>query len=107
MPRRLRSRGPNSITRSERTVTAADTLQFKIPRAGGFAAPVKVEEAKVTRVEETSEYTALISDRVYPTLGVEKLFMRSAVVLVVAVLAAYFPAREAARHEPAIALHTV
>jgi ABC-type lipoprotein release transport system permease subunit len=54
-----------------------------------------------------TEYTALISSRVYPTLGLEKLFMRSMVVLVIAVLAAYFPAQEAARHEPAIALHTV
>lgn len=54
-----------------------------------------------------TEYTALISDRVYPTLGLEKLFMRSMVVLVIAVMAAYFPARAAATHEPAIALHTV
>jgi ABC-type lipoprotein release transport system permease subunit len=54
-----------------------------------------------------TEYTALISDRVYPTLGLEKIFQRAGVVLVVAVLAAYLPARQAAAHEPAIALHTV
>jgi alpha-glucosidase len=30
--------GPNSVTRRERTVSAADTLRVVIPRAGGFAA---------------------------------------------------------------------
>lgn len=30
---------------------------------GGFAAPVRVEEAKVTSVDETSEYTAVIKSR--------------------------------------------
>lgn len=54
-----------------------------------------------------TEYTALINGRIYPTWGVEKLLMRSIVVLVISILAAYYPAREAARHEPAEALHFV
>jgi len=54
-----------------------------------------------------TEYTALICGRIYPTWGVEKLFMRSITVLIIAILAAYYPAREAARHEPAEALHFV
>ena len=54
-----------------------------------------------------ADYTALISDRVYPTLGVERLAQRSVTVLVVSFLAAYYPAREAARSEPAQALHYV
>jgi putative ABC transport system permease protein len=54
-----------------------------------------------------TEYTALISGRVYPTLGLEKIVMRTVTVLVIATLAAFYPAYEAARREPAEALHYV
>ena len=54
-----------------------------------------------------TEYTALISGRVYPTLGLEKLLQRALTVLIIAVLAAFYPAREAAQSEPAEALHYV
>ncbi|NPV56715.1 MAG: ABC transporter permease [Anaerolineae bacterium] len=54
-----------------------------------------------------TEYTALISGRVYPTLGVDKLLQRGLTVVVIAILAAYYPAREAARRDPAQALHYV
>jgi ABC-type lipoprotein release transport system permease subunit len=54
-----------------------------------------------------TEYTALISGRVYPTLGMERLLQRVLTALVVAVLASLYPAREAAHNEPAIALHYV
>lgn len=54
-----------------------------------------------------TEYTALISGRVYPTLGVERLFQRSITVVIIAILAAFYPAREAAQNEPATALHYV
>ncbi|MCC6259763.1 MAG: ABC transporter permease [Anaerolineales bacterium] len=54
-----------------------------------------------------TDYMALISGRVYPTLGVSKLFMRSAIVLVIATLAALIPALLAAKREPSAALHHV
>jgi ABC-type lipoprotein release transport system permease subunit len=54
-----------------------------------------------------TEYTALISGRVYPTLGVERLFQRAMTALVIAVLASFYPSREAAHREPAEALHYV
>jgi len=54
-----------------------------------------------------TEYTALISERVYPSLGMENLLQRVATVLVISVLAAFYPAREAAQNEPAVALHYV
>lgn len=54
-----------------------------------------------------TEYTALIRDRIYPTLGVDKLLQRSLTVIVVSVLAAFYPAREASQREPAAALHYV
>ncbi len=54
-----------------------------------------------------TEYTALITTRVYPTLGVDKLLQRGLTVLVISILASYFPAREAARQDPAEALHYV
>ena len=54
-----------------------------------------------------TEYTALISGRVYPTLGLNKLPLRSLTVIIISILAAYFPAREASISEPAQALHYV
>ena len=54
-----------------------------------------------------TSYTALITGRVYSTLGLEKIGMRVITVLVIAVLASIYPAREAARSEPALALQHV
>ncbi len=54
-----------------------------------------------------TEYMALISGRVYPTLGLSNLFARSITVLVISILAALIPAREASHREPAEALHYV
>ncbi|HKY55816.1 MAG TPA: FtsX-like permease family protein [Anaerolineales bacterium] len=54
-----------------------------------------------------TEYMALISGRIYPTLGVSKLFMRATIILVIAALAALIPAMIASRREPSEALHHV
>jgi ABC-type lipoprotein release transport system permease subunit len=54
-----------------------------------------------------TEYMALISGKVYPTLGLSRIFVRAAVVLTVAALAALIPAFIAARREPSEALHHV
>ena len=54
-----------------------------------------------------TEYTALITGRVYPTLGVDKLLGRALTVAIIAALASFYPAREAAKREPAEALHYV
>ena len=54
-----------------------------------------------------TDYMALISGRVYPTLGVSKLLWRASVVLVISMLAALVPAMLASRREPSEALHYV
>lgn len=54
-----------------------------------------------------TDYMALISGKVYPTLGVSKLAMRAIIMLVIAALAALIPAMLASRREPAEALHQV
>jgi putative ABC transport system permease protein len=54
-----------------------------------------------------SEYTALISGRVYSSLGTEKLLSRSLTVVIIAALSAVIPAYEAAQREPSEALHYV
>jgi putative ABC transport system permease protein len=54
-----------------------------------------------------TSYMALISGKVYPTWGVDKLLQRALTVLIITTLAALYPAREAARREPAEALHYV
>lgn len=54
-----------------------------------------------------TEYMALISGKVYPTLGVNRLFTRAMVILIIAALAALIPALIAARREPSEALHHV
>jgi len=54
-----------------------------------------------------TEYMALISGKIYPTLGVSNLFWRATIVLIIAALAALIPALIAARREPSEALHHV
>ena len=54
-----------------------------------------------------TEYTALINTNIYPSLGLEKILQRGLVVLVIALICSYYPAREAAQTEPAQALHFV
>ncbi len=54
-----------------------------------------------------TEYMALISGRVYPTLALNTLLKRALPLILIATLAALYPAREAAQHEPAQALHYV
>ena len=54
-----------------------------------------------------TEYTALITGRVYSTLGMEKLLGRALTVAVIAALSSLYPAREASLREPAEALHYV
>ncbi len=54
-----------------------------------------------------TEYTALLGGRVYPTLGLEKLPQRALTVVIIAILASFYPARQAAQREPAEALHYV
>jgi ABC-type lipoprotein release transport system permease subunit len=54
-----------------------------------------------------TDYMALISGKVYPTLGVSKLLWRALILLVIATLAALIPALIASRREPSEALHHV
>lgn len=54
-----------------------------------------------------TSYTALISGKVYPTLGLEKIWGRSVIILIISILAAFYPALRASRREPAEALHYV
>lgn len=54
-----------------------------------------------------TDYTALINGRIYPSMGVEKLAQRVLTVIIISVLASFYPAREASQKEPAAALHFV
>jgi ABC-type lipoprotein release transport system permease subunit len=60
-----------------------------------------------TAFSTITEYAALITDRVYPSWGLDKLPGRALTVAIIAALAAVIPAREAAQREPAEALHYV
>ncbi len=60
-----------------------------------------------TQFAGMSDYLALISGRVYPSLALGNFANRAIPVLIVAILAALYPAREAAQREPAEALHYV
>jgi ABC-type lipoprotein release transport system permease subunit len=70
----------------------------------GVMGQVGLDYSKFSNI---TSYMALISGRVYPTWGVEKLPQRTLTVLVITTLAALYPAREAAQREPAEALHYV
>jgi ABC-type lipoprotein release transport system permease subunit len=54
-----------------------------------------------------TSYMALITGKIYPTFVPGSLITRSLPVLIITILAALYPAREAARHEPAEDLHYV
>jgi len=54
-----------------------------------------------------TNYMALISGRIYPTLAINSLISRGLSVLIISSLAALIPASEAASREPAEALHAV
>jgi putative ABC transport system permease protein len=54
-----------------------------------------------------TSYMALINSKIYPSWGVEKLLWRALLILVISALAAFIPALEASRREPAEALHFV
>lgn len=60
-----------------------------------------------TQFSGMTSYTALITGRVYPSWGLEKIIGRAVAVVVIAALSALIPAREAAGHDPAQALHFV
>jgi len=70
----------------------------------GFFGQVGLDYSKFSSV---TEYMALINGRIYPTLGLSKVFSCVFTVVLIATLAAWIPAREAARREPAEALHYV
>ncbi len=56
---------------------------------------------------DLTEYTALISGRIYTQLVPLQVLKHALTVAVIAALAALYPAMQAARHEPAEALHYV
>jgi ABC-type lipoprotein release transport system permease subunit len=60
-----------------------------------------------SKFASVTEYTALINGRIYPSLGLEQLPGRAITALIISMLASYYPATQAARHEPAQALHFV
>jgi ABC-type lipoprotein release transport system permease subunit len=60
-----------------------------------------------TQFAGITDYMALISGKVYPTLGISKLPIRAIIIFVIAALAALVPAIIASRREPSEALHHV
>jgi len=54
-----------------------------------------------------TSYMALISTKIYPTLGLEKIVQRTLTALVISLLFSLLPAWEAAQNEPAKSLHFV
>jgi len=56
---------------------------------------------------DLTEYTALITGKIYPEFLPFKVLNHAITLAIIAAIAAFFPAREAARREPAEALHYV
>ncbi len=54
-----------------------------------------------------TSYMALITGKIYPSLGMEKLTQRVITVIIITILASFYPANEAAHNEPAESLHYV
>ncbi|HSB89505.1 MAG TPA: FtsX-like permease family protein [Anaerolineales bacterium] len=60
-----------------------------------------------TAMSGLTSYSALITDKIYPSWGIGKLLSRALTVAIIAALAAVIPAREASQRDPAEALHYV
>ncbi|GAB4504400.1 MAG: ABC transporter permease [Anaerolineales bacterium] len=60
-----------------------------------------------TQFADLTEYTALITGKIYPQFLPLKALSHAITLAIIAALAALYPAREAARREPAAALHFV
>lgn len=61
----------------------------------------------LTSMSSATSYMALINGKIYPSWGLENIIWRGLTVLIIASLAALYPAIEASRREPAEALHYV
>ncbi|MFN8441847.1 MAG: FtsX-like permease family protein [Caldilineaceae bacterium] len=53
------------------------------------------------------DITALLGDRIYPTVSITDVITRGVLVVIIAALASLYPAWQASRKEPAVALHHV
>ena len=60
-----------------------------------------------TSYSTVTSYMALLTGRVYSTLGLQNIVWRALTVAIISALASFYPAREAASREPAEALHYV
>lgn len=60
-----------------------------------------------SQFSSVTSFMALVGGRIYPEWGLDKIVGRSLTVAIIAALAAFIPAREAAQREPAEALHYV
>jgi len=60
-----------------------------------------------SQFSSVTSFMALVGGRIYPGWGLDKIVGRSLTVAIIAALAAFIPAREAAQREPAEALHYV
>jgi putative ABC transport system permease protein len=72
-----------------------------------FNGMIKAVGLDFTAFSGMTSYTALITGKVYPSWGMEKVLWRGLAVAVIAALSALIPAWEAAGHDPAQALHFV
>ncbi|HET7010250.1 MAG TPA: FtsX-like permease family protein [Anaerolineales bacterium] len=72
-----------------------------------FNGMMKAAGLDFTAFSGMTSYTALITDKVYPSWGTGRLLTRALTVAIIAALAAVIPAREAALRDPAEALHYV
>ncbi len=68
---------------------------------------MKIVGLDYSAFSSATEYTALISGKIYPTLGLEKLPLRVVSVIIIALIASYTPAHDASKNEPAESLHYV
>jgi ABC-type lipoprotein release transport system permease subunit len=75
----------------------------------GLGMNVSLQQVGMDMSSYTSltSYMALITTKIYPTLGLEKIVMRTVTALVISLIASLIPAWEAAQNEPAKSLHFV
>jgi ABC-type lipoprotein release transport system permease subunit len=70
----------------------------------GLLGKIGIDYSKYSGI---TSYTALITGRIYTTLGLENIIWRAPIILLISIIFAVYPAYRASQREPAEALHYV
>jgi ABC-type lipoprotein release transport system permease subunit len=103
----MRGRGVMALFLTEGALIGAVGAVIGCLVAAGLLALLARVGIDISYVSGMGEFSVLMGDRLYPSIGLGAFVSRGLLVVFIAALAALYPAWQAARREPATALHHV